>query len=250
MSFNATFERGKHSFKKKIIKAMRTLMISAFAILALFATSCQKDDDAYSLDKYWVGFGIVDKTGPDSFTIQMDNGAVLFPVAGITYGSWNVDQGRVLVNFTIIGDKNVSGNVKEYFVKINSARKILKKGIIDITPAIEDSIGNDPVIIRDAWVSSNQLLNFELRYYGNYATHFINLVKFPGELTAADQPVELELRHNKNGDREDYPFNALVSFDLSAIKINGLDSVRFIVRSTNYDGVEKSFEGTYKYGGN
>jgi hypothetical protein len=229
---------------------MRTLMIWTFAILALIATSCQKDDDSYSLGKYWVGFGIVEKSGPDSFTIVMDNGSVLFPVAGNYYGSWNEDKGRVLVNFTIIGDKNVSGDVKEYFVKLNSVRKVLKKGIVDITPAIEDSIGNDPIIVRDAWVSKNQLLNFELRYFGNYATHFINLVKQPGELTAADQPIELELRHNKNGDREDYSYTALVSFDLSAIKIAGLDSVRFIVRSTNYDGVEKTFEGTYKYGDN
>lgn len=229
---------------------MRTLMIWTFAIMALIATSCQKDDDSYSLGKYWVGFGIVEKTGPDSFTIVMDNGSVLFPVAGMVYGSWNEDKGRVLVNFTIVGDKNVSGDAKEYFVKLNSVRKVLKKGIIDITPAIEDSIGNDPIIVRDAWVSKNQLLNFELRYFGNYATHFINLVKQPGELTAADQPIELELRHNKNGDREDYPYTALVSFDLSAIKIEGLDSVRFIVRSTNYDGVEKTFEGTYKYGDN
>jgi hypothetical protein len=229
---------------------MRTLMIWTFAIVAVIATSCQKDNDDYSLDKYWVGFGIVQKSGPDTFTIQMDNGSVLYPVAGQTYGSWYVDKGRILVNFTIVGDKNVTGDVKEYFVKINSARKVLKKGIVDITPAIEDSIGNDPIIIRDAWVSSNQLLNFELRYFGNYATHFINLVKQPGELTAQDQPVELELRHNKNGDREDYPYTAYVSFDLSAIKITGLDSVRFIVRSTNYEGVEKTFEGTYKYDDN
>lgn len=210
-------------------------------------SSCQKDDDSYSLGKYWVGFGIVDKADPDNFRIIMDNGSVLFPVAGHIHGSWYEDKGRVLVNFTILSDKKVTDVEKEYYVKVNSVRKILKKGIIDITPAIEDSIGNDPIIIRDAWVSKNQLLNFELRYFGNYATHFINLVKQPGELTANDQPVELELRHNKNGDREDFPFNAYVTFDMSAIQIAGLDSVRFIVRSTNYDGVEKTFEGTYKY---
>lgn len=215
--------------------------------MATLATSCLKDDDSYSLGKYWVGFGLVDKTGPERFTIHLDNGTVLYPVAGHIQGSWYENAGRVLVNFTILSDKKVTDDEKEYYVKINSARKILKKGIIDIYPAIEDSIGNDPIIIRDAWVSKNQLLNFELRYLGNYATHFINLVKQPGEITAGDQPIELELRHNKNGDREDYPFNAYVTFDMSAIQIAGLDSVRFIVRSTNYDGVEKTFEGTYKY---
>jgi hypothetical protein len=229
---------------------MRTILLWSFAIVALIATSCQKDDDSYSLGKYWVGFGIVDKSGTDGYRIQLDNGSYLYPVAGHQHGSWFVDEGRILVNYTILSDKDVSGDPKEYYVKLNSVRKILKKGILDITPAIEDSIGNDPIIVRDAWVSKNQLLNMELRYYGNYEVHFINLVKQPGEITADDQPIELELRHNKRNDREDYLYNAFVSFDLSAIKIAGLDSVRFIVRSTDYMEDEKTFTGTYKYENN
>ena len=215
--------------------------------MAILMTSCQKDDDSYSVGKFWVGFGIIDKSGPDSFTVQMDDGSIIHPVAGNLNGSWFEDDQRVLVNYTIVSDKKVDETDKEYFVKINSARKILMKGIVDITEAIEDSIGNDPVIIRDAWMSSNQLLNMELRYFGNLEVHFINLVKEPGELTAADQPIELELRHNKNGDREDVLFNAFVSFDLSAIMIEDQDSVSFIVRSVDYQGDESTFEGTYKY---
>ena len=226
---------------------MKTLWIWTFALVAILMTSCQKDDDSYSVGKFWVGFGIIDKSGPDSFTVQMDDGSIIHPVAGNLNGSWFEDDQRVLVNYTIVSDKKVDETDKEYFVKINSARKILMKGIVDITEAIEDSIGNDPVIIRDAWMSSNQLLNMELRYFGNLEVHFINLVKEPGELTAADQPIELELRHNKNGDREDVLFNAFVSFDLSAIMIEDQDSVSFIVRSVDYQGDESTFEGTYKY---
>ena len=226
---------------------MKTLCIWTFALVAILMTSCQKDDDSYSVGKFWVGFGIIDKSGPDSFTVQMDDGSIIHPVAGNLNGSWFEDDQRVLVNYTIVSDKKVDETDKEYFVKINSARKILMKGIVDITEAIEDSIGNDPVIIRDAWMSSNQLLNMELRYFGNSEVHFINLVKEPGELTAADQPIELELRHNKNGDREDVLFNAFVSFDLSAIMIEDQDSVSFIVRSVDYQGNESTFEGTYKY---
>jgi hypothetical protein len=226
---------------------MKTSWIWTFALVAILMTSCQKDDDSYSVGKFWVGFGIIDKSGPDSFTVQMDDGSIIHPVAGNLNGSWFEDDQRVLVNYTIVSDKKVDETDKEYFVKINSARKILMKGIVDITEAIEDSIGNDPVIIRDAWMSSNQLLNMELRYFGNSEVHFINLVKEPGELTAADQPIELELRHNKNGDREDVLFNAFVSFDLSAIMIEDQDSVSFIVRSVDYQGNESTFEGTYKY---
>jgi hypothetical protein len=229
---------------------MRTLVIYLLVIMSVVATSCQKDDDNYSLGKFWVGFGVVDKTGSESITIQMDDGSVLFPVAGHTHGNWYEDEGRVLVNYTILDDKQVNEEVKEYYVKINSLRKILKKGILEITPAIEDSIGNDPLVMKHAWISSNQLLNFELRYYGNSGIHFINLVKQPGEISADDQPVELELRHNKNNDLESYLFNAFVSFDLSAIQISGQDSVRFVVKSKDYHGTLKTFEGTYRYGTN
>ena len=86
-----------------------------------------------------------------------------------------------------------------------------------------------------------------LLYYGNYKVHFINLVKQPGTLTAGQQPVQLVLKHNENGDHRDYPLTALVSFDLSAIKIPGLDSVRFKVESEDYSGKIKSFEGVYHY---
>ncbi len=226
---------------------MKTLWIWTFALVAILMTSCQKDDDSYSVGKFWVGFGIIDKSGPDTFTVQMDDGSIIFPVAGHYNGDWFVDDSRVLVNYTIVDDKKVDDTNKEYYVKINSVRKILMKGIVDITEAIEDSIGNDPVIISDAWMSSNHLLNMELRYFGNSEVHFINLVKEPGELTAADEPIELELRHNKNGDREDVLFNAFVTFDLSAIMIQGQDSVEFIVRSVDYQGNETTFEGTYKY---
>ncbi|HOI48254.1 MAG TPA: NigD-like protein [Prolixibacteraceae bacterium] len=229
---------------------MKKYLFGIFAGLVILFTGCLKDDDSYSLDKMWVGFGIVDKQGPGylSYTITMDDGSVLYPSASNAPGFAVEDKGRVLVNYTILGDKNVSGDQKAYYVKINSLRKILMKGILDITPAIEDSIGNDPIYVRDYWISKN-LLNFELRYWGSYEVHYINLVKQPGVLTPANEPIELELRHNKNGDREEIPFSAFVSFDLSSIKLAGRDSVRFVVRSTDYNGDEKSFNGVFHYEG-
>jgi hypothetical protein len=120
------------------------------------------------------------------------------------------------------------------------------KGIMDITPENQDSIGNDPVIVQDCWVTDS-LLNFELKYWGRYKIHYINLVKEPGELTAGSQPVELELRHNDNDDVEDFQYNAFVSFSLNELKIAGLDSVQFRVTSTDYDGDLFEYEGVFHY---
>ena len=123
------------------------------------------------------------------------------------------------------------------------------KGILDITPENQDSIGNDPIVVQKYWITNN-LLNLELKYWGRKEIHFINLVKQPGVLTSAGQPFELEIRHNSNNDEESIPYKALVSFKLDGLQVAGIDSVRFKVKSTDYDDKLHEFEGVYKYGEN
>jgi hypothetical protein len=41
---------------------------------------------------------------------------------------------------------------------------------------------------------------------------------------------------------------ALVSFQLDTLEVAGIDSVRFKVKSTDYDGKVNVFEGVYNYG--
>lgn len=233
--------------EKKGEIAMRRIGIIVLVLVSLVLTSCLKDDDHYSLDNVWISLGFVEKDGSTSATIRLDDGSLLFPVTGGIHTSLPDSGTRVLVNYTILGDKLVNDSVKEYLVRVNSYREVLKKGVIELTTAIEDSIGNDPVIVEDVWISSNQLLNMELRYYGRNKVHFINLVRVPGPLTAEDQPFELEFRHNDNGDDLVYSMNALVSFDLSSLKVAGLDSVRFTVKSVDYDDQVHTFNGVYRY---
>jgi hypothetical protein len=230
--------------------------------LFLISTGCLKDEDGYSLDKMWLGFAMVEQVSSDplQYKITMDNGDVLVPVASGYGRPWyymgthdpnsRLKTGdRVLINYTILGDKlGEDGSVSQYYIKVNSVKKVLLKDIIDITEANEDSIGNDPLGVKKVWMTGN-LLNFEIRYWGRYEVHYINLVKEPGELTAASQPVQLELRHNDNGDLHDIPYTAFVSFNLENIRIAGLDSVRFRVTANNYEGSLFEHEGTYRYGG-
>lgn len=217
---------------------------------------CIDDDEGYSLSDVWIGFGIVEDT--ISYKIVLDDGEVLIPVAFGGYGHFyensysgkpkEINKGdRVLVNFTILDDKvDNSGEIEAYYVKVNSVREILMKGILDITAENQDSIGNDPIEVEEHWVTNN-LLNLQLKYWGREEIHFINLVKKPGVLTAAGQPFELELRHNSNDDEKSIPFTALVSFELDSLQVAGIDSVRFKVKSTDYDGKSQEFSGVYKY---
>lgn len=237
--------------------------LSGILLGILVITNGCLDEDEYSLNRMWVGFGMIEETNSDPLTykINMDNGDVLVPVASDYNHHWYYDTSgntgsrlqtgdRVLLNYTIIGDNAGDGEEAEkYYIKVNSVMKILLKGIMDITPENQDSIGNDPITVKDWWINDS-LLNFEIKYWGRYEIHFINLVKEPGNLTEEDQPIELELRHNDNNDVKDFPFAAYVSFKLNDLKIDGLDSVRFRVSCTDYNDEIFEFDGVYNYSEN
>ena len=228
---------------------MKTLLrFSLIGLLAVSLFSCDLDDDAYSLGKFWIGFGLIDTgdSGNSNFTIEMDDGSVLYPIN--SYHSRNCidDYERVLVNYTILGDKLIDDENREYYVRINSLKDILYKGIFDITPETEDSIGNDPIHVHKVWLSNN-LLTFELDYYGYDKIHYINLVKEPGELTGPDQPIQLELRHNDRDDEKRYRLSALVTFDLEALQIAGQDTVQFTVTANDFEGEDFSYTRVYRY---
>lgn len=213
-----------------------------------FLSGCDfldNNKDGYSRDNAWIGFGLIQKdTASGSFTIKLDNGAVLYPDANSDWNSRVSNHERVLANYTIIGDNKDSLNAAQYDVRINLLRKILYKGILNITPAKEDSIGKDPIHVKDHWLKDN-MLNFELSYFGGSKIHFINLVKQPNQ--TATGPVVLELRHNNNGDTENIRLSAVVTFDLSSLKVAGKDSVSFRVVAKDFNGDDFGYTGVYKY---
>jgi hypothetical protein len=226
-------------------KVLIFLMMGAMFSLM---TGCDMDDDGYSLDNAWVGFGLVQKDAEAGIAkIVMDDNEVLFPVAYDYLWHEVKNNDRVLVNFTILDNKKNENHDEHYYVKINSLRKILYKGILDITPAKEDSIGNDAIKVKDKWIKGN-LLNFELKYYGGNKIHYINLVKQPGAINTDNGPVVLELRHNNNDDTDKIPLSAMVTFDLSALKVQGKTSTPFKVIAKGFEGDDDfEFTAEYKY---
>ncbi len=225
----------------------------AFGILVgfLFVLAGCSDDDGYSLSDAWIGFGIFQADEADNYKIIMDNKDVLIPIASNYPPGWGkrLDNGeRVLVNYTILEDiLDDDGEIEGYYVKVNSIKDILMKGIMEITPENEDSIGNDPIVVEDYWMTDS-LLSFKLRYWGYNSIHFLNLVIKPSlSMAPGIQPYELELRHNANDDEAAIYYTAYVSFSLNSLRIDGVDSVSFVVTATDYDGVEFSEEGVFNY---
>ncbi|HEY6913734.1 MAG TPA: NigD-like C-terminal domain-containing protein [Paludibacter sp.] len=230
---------------------MKTKKLIFFLMMVMtlgFLSGCNflnEDDNSNSHKDVWAGFGLVQKdTASDSFTVELDNGAVLVP-SNASYWKDDVhDKQRVLANFTMLDDQQSPDSTKQYNVRINSLRNILYKGILDITPAMEDSIGNDPIYVKDHWQHKN-MLNFELQYFGGSKIHYINLVRQPN--ASATEPVVLELRHNNNDDLDRINMSAVVTFDLSSLKVAGKDSVTFKVIAKGFNDYNFEYTGVYKY---
>ncbi len=229
---------------------MKRIIYGLLALVCFALVSClDDDDDNYSLGNYWVGFGIfIEDSG--SYKIILDDGEVLQPVSW-SYnweGDSDLENGaRVLVNFTILDELlNDEQEVELYYVRVNDIQDILMKGILNINEENADSIGNDPIIVKDYWMTDS-LLNFKLKYWGYNEIHFLNLIQDSTDLWTDDGLLKLQLRHNANNDDAAVPYTAYVSFSLNALRVAEQDSIEIQVSSVDYDEVSHTFNAVFNY---
>ncbi|HPF51955.1 MAG TPA: NigD-like C-terminal domain-containing protein [Draconibacterium sp.] len=226
---------------------MKKLAFGLLAVMSIAIISCL-NDDGYSLNDQWVGFGMIQENAGVRL-IKMDDGVILRPVAwenGLNYGDDFDNGSRLLINFTVLDEiKNNDGTVNQYQVKINDASEVLLKGIFRLTEENADSIGNDPIIVQEHWMTDS-LINFKLKYWGYNKTHFLNLVQETEE-PVLEEPIKLELRHNANEDEEALSYTAFVSFSLNKLRIAGKDSITVEISSTGYEGVTHTFQEVFNY---
>jgi hypothetical protein len=197
--------------------------------------SCDNDDD----DDRWVSIATV--SNPDNsahFSLKLDNNKTLY-VSKTNFESYRPKTGqRVLVDYTVLDRK-----AETYNVKLNDAYNILTKGIFYITPETQDSIGNDPIAIRDIWVGSD-FLNVEFLYWGYGKTHYINLVKDDSK-QYADNKIHLEFRHNNNNDAQVYRYNGIVSFNLTSLLSQTSTPLELAIHIKKYNGEESVYNFEY-----
>ena len=206
----------------------RTLFFCLIALFAMTFTSCN-DDDGYSLGNFVITSATIEMQSINPYVIVTDGGDRLFPSASSVPHFKMHDKQRVWVNYTILGDANESGDIKHY-VKVNEFAEILTKGIFELTPEKEDSIGNDPVRIKGYWFTDDYL-TIRFTYGGGGAIHFINLVQDVNNPQTDDGMPILEFRHNRNHDLYNYEQWGTASFDLSKIKVEGENAVKFLLRA-------------------
>jgi hypothetical protein len=229
---------------KKFRLATATAVLFAFAAL----TSCR--DDGYSLNNYTVGWGTVEFSSTNRVTIKRDNGARLHVVNSHVPGWAFTDGKRVIVNYTILGER-AGASRPEYNVSVNDIYRVLTKqpllqSFIDAESQRADSVGDDRIGIRDAWFGDHFInLRFTARF-GDTKAHMLTLVR-DDVGTYGDDSVRLRLHHNAYNDPAIYNATGYVSFDLSSILPDGVASVPVKLTWLGLDGQEHFDGGTFNY---
>ena len=212
-----------------------------FLLLPLLAFIAWDDDD----DDRYISIATVENPDNSSkFILKLDNDRSLW-VSETNYSGYKPKTGqRVLADYTLLNNRG-EGNNYDYDVKLNDAYNILTKGIFYITPETQDSIGNDPIGLRDMWIGSD-FLNIRFFYDGFNQTHFISLVKDDSK-TYEDNKVHLELRHNNHDDSPVYRASGIVSFNLTSLLTVPLDTepIGLVIHVKRYDGSDRTYDMTY-----
>lgn len=166
------------------------------------------------------------------------------------FTDWTVGK-RLIVDYSIVTDRNVTSTPKSYNVKLNCVYTILtknpvKKSFLNTTLR-DDSIGHDPINVRSVWFA-NSYLNIDFGIYRNDPgiRHFINLVKDDSKSTSDD--VFVELRHNAYHDLQSIGSWGNVSFNISDFVMPPKSSVKIHLSRLTYTGEVKTDTLTYNTG--
>ena len=216
---------------RKLSVLVLGLLASVFAL-----NSCDMDSDNYNVQRPTALVTVYPVTS-ESFRMQLDDQTVLFPtnMKASPFGDKKV---RALVSYEY--EDNATGNVRN--VRVNWIDSILTKKPAPYlsTPAENDAkYGNDEVdIVRD-WVTVAEDGYLTLRFralWGGQKPHIINLLTGVNP----ENPYEVELRHNQNGDAKYRVGDALVAFNLNdALPDTNGKTVKLTIRWKSSNGDKK-----------
>lgn len=182
--------------------------------LLMALPSCINDDDSSELLRP-TAIVTVCPNADGSFIMQLDDETQLVP-ANLKTSPFGTKEVRALVNYT---ETKVSAKDKKVInVEVNWLDSIRTKLPVE-TLGEQDwaKYGNDPVEIVQDWVTvaEDGYLTLRIRTLWGFphVTHIFNLVTG----TNPEDPYELELRHNAQGDRSGGWGDALIAFNLNKL---------------------------------
>lgn len=197
-----------------------TLKFAMAAIIGMTTlSSCEKDDNWNDdLEKTgYIAVGTVKKTD-GKFYVEEDD---LNTIMTRNYQCWNDTMigKRVWIKFYNYKKNYQESGFGQTAYLFDLGRKLLTKPVFKIeTKTQDDSLGNDGISIRAAWITG-KYVNVEFVYAGSRdKIHFINLAQNLYQNAAASQDtIRLEFRHNANNDTPYTYYQGVASFDITDI---------------------------------
>ncbi|MFV0365370.1 MAG: hypothetical protein ACK5JS_02560 [Mangrovibacterium sp.] len=229
---------------------MKNLVYGLMFLVGLTVSSCNNDDDGYSLDDYVITAATYHQLDGAYYLVN-DNGETLWPAASdFMYSSFE-DGDRVTVNYTVLGED--PDGYYDYYVSVNGMELMLTKDMVifDETTTQEqrDTIGSDPIEINNAWIAGDYLtLVFEMPL--SYTTHLVNVVDDLALDKTDTGATILELTHNDfDAPSTGYFGWGIASFNISDLKnqAEGENSMVIALRATDEYGAKVDYATTLLY---
>lgn len=224
------------------MKKLNLFLLLLVLVLIPTLQSCDSDD-GYSLDNFTIAMVTVKKDAGKVPYFVSDNGNKLWASASLVPYRELEDGTRLMASFTILSDKQ---GEFDHYVRLNDYSKVLTKGVIQLTTANKDSIGDDKVRITDMWVSGDYLnVEFQMNL-PNANKHRVNLVKNTTVTDPADGYIHLEYRYNDMDDVTSYLAHSIVSFRLGDLSNSVSKSKGLKIRINSAVNGEKIIQFDYK----
>lgn len=212
---------------------MKRFGLAAFVLGSLIISSlssCTSNDDNMALLQP-TALVTVRPSDSGTFTLQLDNTTTLYPtnMKSSPFGNKEV---RALVNYT---DEGSRGNTRNVYINwIDSIRT--KKTVPDLGIENDAKYGNDAIEIVNDWVTiaEDGYLTLRIRTQWGMLNNKHNINLLTG--VNPDNPYEVELRHDANGDIGGNMGDALIAFNLNDLPLKDGETVKLKLNWKSFSG--------------
>lgn len=215
------------------------LAILVFGLLLICTLNSCLDDDYASSRQPTALVTVRPVDGGSTFFLQLNDTTVLHPI-NMKSSPFGNKELRALVNYTEAG----VGKESIHNVNINWIDSILTKNPVPSLGLDNDSkYGNDALDIINDWVTIAEdgylTLRIRTQWGQGNTVHQINLLTGIN----SENPYELELRHNANGDVGGNMGDALIAFNLNNLPHKDNSEIKIKLNWKSFNG-NKSTEFT------
>lgn len=200
-------------------------------VASCLISSCMNDDDENWILSHPTALVTVYTSENNAVQLQLDESTILTPT-NITKPLFDGKEVRALVNYTVESQNGSNQNIHVNW--IDSIRT--KMPVICTSQKEADGYGEDPLEIIKDWVTvaEDGYLTLRIRTkWGNTGKkHILTLVSGLNP----ENPFELELHHDANGDTKGTTADALIAFNLNKLADTDLEEKTITLKWESFSG--------------